>query len=511
MSSRFLLASISALLVASPAPAAPRGTTQNLPVRRGAPLQPRPQAANRLATGRSRELTQQTAYCTQSNGFVGNSSDYKNVAYEYISAVVTGDDNQACSAGSIEGGEFNVLNADESDDGSGFIGGGKSNLQLSGSNGFIGNGTSNENDGATSFIGDGTNNTIPSAHATSDFIGAGSENYASGTSSFVGAGNDNNAGNTNSAVVAGSTNITGFGATSGFVGAGTGNEVLATEAFVGAGNGNSVTLTGSDSFVGAGEQNTVSSTEAFVGSGLLNSVSSSGTYASILGGSRNSVTAEYATVLGGFGNLASGSYAIVAGDGDTAAGTLSFAAGYHADAAHNGSFVWSDYSSGSAVVKDTAADQFVVRASGGTTVYSNEGATSGVSLAAGSGTWASLSDRNAKADIVPLDDASILAKVSALPVSAWRYKSESGVRHVGPMAQDFYAAFGVGEDNRHITSIDEDGVALAAIKALHRENAELRARFATLETKNAASQHALLRANERLERRLDRLAARMRA
>jgi hypothetical protein len=43
------------------------------------------------------------------------------------------------------------------------------------------------------------------------------------------------------------------------------------------------------------------------------------------------------------------------------------------------------------------------------------------------------------------------------------------------MAQDFYAAFGVGEDNRHITSIDEDGVALSAIKALRRENVALRA------------------------------------
>jgi cell division protein FtsB len=54
------------------------------------------------------------------------------------------------------------------------------------------------------------------------------------------------------------------------------------------------------------------------------------------------------------------------------------------------------------------------------------------------------------------------------------------------MAQDFYAAFGTGVDNRHITSIDEDGVALAAIKALHAENAKLTARLATLEAKVAA-------------------------
>jgi hypothetical protein len=80
-----------------------------------------------------------------------------------------------------------------------------------------------------------------------------------------------------------------------------------------------------------------------------------------------------------------------------------------------------------------------------------------------------------KSDVVPLNDGAVLAKVAELPISEWSYTAEHGVRHVGPMAQDFYAAFGVGEDDRHITSIDEDGVALAAIKALHRENADLRA------------------------------------
>lgn len=48
------------------------------------------------------------------------------------------------------------------------------------------------------------------------------------------------------------------------------------------------------------------------------------------------------------------------------------------------------------------------------------------------------------------------------------------------MAQDFYAAFGVGEDNKHITTVDADGVALASIQTLHElmreENAELQAR-----------------------------------
>ena len=37
------------------------------------------------------------------------------------------------------------------------------------------------------------------------------------------------------------------------------------------------------------------------------------------------------------------------------------------------------------------------------------------------------------------------------------------------MAQDFYAAFGVGKNETTITTIDADGVALAAIQALHQQ------------------------------------------
>jgi hypothetical protein len=91
-----------------------------------------------------------------------------------------------------------------------------------------------------------------------------------------------------------------------------------------------------------------------------------------------------------------------------------------------------------------------------------------------------------KSNVVALDDAAVLAKVAALPISEWSYKTEGGVRHVGPMAQDFYAAFRVGEDDLHITSIDEDGVALAAIKALHAENAKMRADNSSLHSENVA-------------------------
>ena len=141
----------------------------------------------------------------------------------------------------------------------------------------------------------------------------------------------------------------------------------------------------------------------------------------------------------------------------------------------------------------------MVRASGGVLIYSSSGNTAGVSLAAGSGTWSSLSDRNAKDGFAPVTAQQVLAKVAALPITKWSYKTEEGVQHIGPMAQDFYAAFGVGEDNKHITTVDESGVALAAIQGLNQkletgsqnsevrmqkleaENAELKARLETLE------------------------------
>jgi len=76
------------------------------------------------------------------------------------------------------------------------------------------------------------------------------------------------------------------------------------------------------------------------------------------------------------------------------------------------------------------------------------------------------------------------------------------VRHVGPMAQDFYAAFRVGEDDKHITSIDEDGVALAAIKALHAQNARLTALTATQSSQIAklSAEVASIRAEIRAKR-----------
>ena len=95
------------------------------------------------------------------------------------------------------------------------------------------------------------------------------------------------------------------------------------------------------------------------------------------------------------------------------------------------------------------------------------------------------SDKRNKMAIEPVNADEILTKVNALEVSAWTYKNDAplGIRHIGPMAQDFYALFGTGANENGISTIDTAGVALAAIQALSVENAALESRLEALETR----------------------------
>ncbi|HEY3763190.1 MAG TPA: tail fiber domain-containing protein, partial [Verrucomicrobiae bacterium] len=86
-------------------------------------------------------------------------------------------------------------------------------------------------------------------------------------------------------------------------------------------------------------------------------------------------------------------------------------------------------------------------------------------------TWVNGSDRNSKHAITAIDPQSVLQKISTMPITKWEYKVDpNGVEHIGPMAQDFHAAFGLnGGDDKHISTVDEGGVALAAIQALNQK------------------------------------------
>jgi hypothetical protein len=103
------------------------------------------------------------------------------------------------------------------------------------------------------------------------------------------------------------------------------------------------------------------------------------------------------------------------------------------------------------------------------------------------------SDRNLKTAIASVDEDRVLERLMSLPVSTWSYRAEgTDVRHMGPMAQDFQATFGLGASDRTILQVDADGVALASIQALYRrlealaaENQRLRQRLDQFETSGA--------------------------
>ena len=184
-----------------------------------------------------------------------------------------------------------------------------------------------------------------------------------------------------------------------------------------------------------------------------------------------------------FGN---GSQAIgvasVAGGGAIARGEASLAFG-RAETTGTGAFAWGDFSS--PVLVAAAIGQWRVRATGGVTFYSDSAMTSGVQLAVNGTQWSSLSDVHSKHAFRDLDGEEVLARLAKMPVREWSYKAQdASIRHIGPTAQDFHAAFGLGEDPLRIGTLDADGVALAAVRALEQ-------RTRALQQENEALREAL--------------------
>jgi hypothetical protein len=308
-------------------------------------------------------------------------------------------------------------------------------------------------------VGDNAGTTSDKPDAT---VGGGAANIASGDASTVGGGESNTASALNSLVAGGAANTaSGLQAT---VGGGLGNRATQRIATVSGGTGN--TANGNGATIAGGASN-----------------SASGPQATVAGGELNFANAEQSALGGGFANTAGGVNATVPGGAfNQAGGDFSFAAGRRARAANDGAFVWAD--STNAVISSTANDQFIARAGGGffltstnrlpedqglinTSAGANPNGTNGAYLSAG-GVWTDVSGEDAKEGFRAVKPTAVLRKVAGLPVKTWSYRSEPGVRHLGPVAEDFHRAFGLGADDRHIASLDTGGVALAAIKGLNR-------------------------------------------
>ncbi|GAA4432058.1 hypothetical protein GCM10023091_03610 [Ravibacter arvi] len=198
------------------------------------------------------------------------------------------------------------------------------------------------------------------------------------------------------------------------------------------------------------------------------------------------------------------------GEDSYASGAASVAMGYHAHTnARQGSFVFSDRSSIDTLragVNHSAS----WRTSGGFRIFTSSNLSTGMTFQSGAsvsnwgqsnaviststgamlttgGVWQNASDVNRKHGFEQVSNEEILEKLRKLPVTRWSYKTEPDhIKHIGPMAQDFYAAFGLGNDERGIGTVDADGVAFAGIKALEERTRNLAAELESLKADNAA-------------------------
>jgi hypothetical protein len=379
----------------------------------------------------------------------------------------------------------------------------------------------------------------PAFDGTYATVGGGSGNIARGTSAVIGGGSQNRALGSSSTVAGGSLNQA--GGLQSTIGGGSSNVVNGPQAVIAGGSNNRAD--GDDSVIAGGTSNGAGGDNSFVAGGSTNCAGASHAWA---GGHRARVRGGTATVnVGTCGGIAAatpegdiGTFAwadsqdadllstapdqflvraqggvginapplvdalelSVTADADGSdfanifmrqrsnnAGVLMSAGGATATGDNNAGFFIDHYNAAGGQNRRLA-----LNSDGSVVIRSNITASNtGVSMAAGAGAWSSLSDRRLKTAIQAVDARAVLDGLLRLPLSTWSYRAQGeGVRHLGPMAQDFARAFGLGENDTTISTIDADGVALAAIQGL---NAKLESDKAALEDRLAALERELAR------------------
>jgi hypothetical protein len=144
--------------------------------------------------------------------------------------------------------------------------------------------------------------------------------------------------------------------------------------------------------------------------------------------------------------------------------------------------VWGSSTSGFfAVSSSTSGDIFQITSNGNVGIGTTSPALGPLVMGSGAyvtsgGVWTNASDRNLKENFATVSPDDILTKIDELPVTEWNYKSEDpSIKHIGPIAQDFYAIFGLGNNNTSISTIDPAGIALLGIQALSKKVDQLEA------------------------------------
>ena len=169
-----------------------------------------------------------------------------------------------------------------------------------------------------------------------------------------------------------------------------------------------------------------------------------------------------------------------------------------------GTFIWSDGSATASAdtFRNTANNEFAARASGGFRFRTNKAGTTGCNLPAGSGVFQCTSTRTSKENFFVVNGADVLSRLRGIDVSTWNYISEGRqVRHIGPMAEDFFNAFQLGTGNTSIGVQDLTGVSLAAIKELDQRTNELRQKTAEVDQLRGQV-NELRQSNSDMERRI---------
>jgi hypothetical protein len=158
----------------------------------------------------------------------------------------------------------------------------------------------------------------------------------------------------------------------------------------------------------------------------------------------------------------------------------------------------------------TGADTFNVSAQGGVRFVT--GGEQVTYIESGTTGWSTASSRTAKRNIEPVEPQNALDGVNSMEISTWEYRDGddggAGTVHIGPMAEDFHEAFDVGRSDKHINSINADGVALAAIEGVSEELGQRDERITDLEAETEQLREGneqLRERNEELEARLDRI------
>jgi hypothetical protein len=453
------------------------------------------------AIGGGKHNVSSSDYCTVAGGQYNTASGSNAVVGGGIA-------NEANNSGAtIAGGTVNVSSGQQA-----AVAGGSANL-ASGDGSAIAGGNSNVAADSMSVVGGGGNNKARGAFSV--IAGGGGtddidSNLATGRWSTISGGQRSIASGGHSVVSGGGGNLASGDFST--IGGGTGNTATEQLATVAGGYINDATAI--ESFVGGGRNNTASGYRSTVGGGYFNlaedtcatcsggrSNAAIGAFSVVAGGGGPDVATEHneaqghhCSIGGGQGNTAFGrGGAIPGGEHNTANGNCSFAAGHRAKAIYDGSFVWADTSEFDYYA--ATYNQFCARATGGVQfVVAIDGSgnpTWTADLAAG-GSWSYTSDSTLKENFEAVDGADLLEQLRRVPVTRWNAKSQDdAIKHIGPMAQDFYAAFGLGNSDRQITTSDICGIALAAIKeldkrthrieALESELAELRQTVAALE------------------------------